>query len=555
MTKRIFRSICLVALAVFFSSVVLIMGVLYNYFSDVRLNQLKMQTGLAAKGVEDDGAKYFDGLDLKNLRITWIDAEGKILYDNQADSAMMENHLERTEIRQALASGYGQSRRYSATLMERSLYAAQRLSDGSVLRLSVSQSSVLLLLLGMSQPILIVFAAALVLSVILAVRLSNKVVTPLNELDLDNPMENDNYEELSPLLRRIASQQQQMKLQEEKLLEKQEELGAVIRNMREGMILLNPDGKVLSINPAAASLLGTDTHCTGTDILTVSRSLDLQEAISKAFAGRHAEKAIRINGSRYQMDASPIITDGAVSGAALLFFDVTEKEKSEQMRREFTANVSHELKTPLHSILGHAELIKNGMVKKEDICPFAEKIYDEAQRMVQLVEDIMSLSRLDEGAQDMQRESADLYEMAKNVIKSLEQEAAGAGISLVLSGGTASINGIPPLLYGIVLNLCENAVKYNHKDGSVSVLVEDHASEAVLSVEDTGIGIPAEHQEHIFERFYRVDKSHSKERGGTGLGLSIVKHAAIIHHAKISMRSVPGKGTKITVRFPKQKGA
>lgn len=551
MTKRIFRSICIVAFAVLIASFVLIMGALYDYFSDVQENQLRMQTMLAAQGVSHEGIDYFEHLEMRDFRITWIDKNGKVLYDSESDTSQMENHLEREEIKEAFAHGYGESRRYSATLMERLLYSAQLLEDGTVIRLSVAQYTVLTLILGMAQPICIVFAVAILLSVALAIRLSRRIVKPLNELDLDEPLGNKDYDELSPLLRRINHQQIQLQQQEEELLRKQKELDAIVENMQEGMILLNHKGEVISMNPSAERLLKTNSHCIGKDILTISRNLDLQEVLVKALEGEAAERIVVLNEGSYQVDASPIISDASVSGAAVLLLDVTEKEKAEQMRREFTANVSHELKTPLHAISGYAELLQSGMVEKKDIVPFAGKIYTEAQRMVRLVEDIINLSHLDEGGNEMKREEVDLYALAQTVLHSLESEAAEAGITLELSGETAFINGILQLLHSILYNLCDNAIKYNREGGSVRVEVKCDEASAWVRVKDTGIGIEPEHQERIFERFYRVDKSHSKEVGGTGLGLSIVKHAAKILDAKIELQSTKDEGTDILVRFPR----
>lgn len=550
MTKRIFRSICFAAVAVFIASMVLIMGVLYSYFSQVQQSQLKMQTILAAQGVSHEGLAYFDRLELKNFRITWVDAEGKVLYDSQSDTSQMENHLERAEIKEALLHGYGESRRYSATMTQRLLYCAKRLEDGTVVRLSVAQYTIVSLIFGMGYPIFIVFLVAVLLSVMLAIRLAKKIVKPLNELDLDEPLSNKEYDELSPLLRRIDNQQTQLKRQEEQLHRKQKELDAIVENMKEGMILLNQGGEIVSINPSAEKLLNTDSDCIGKDILTISRNLELREVIGKALSGETTGKVTMLQGASYQVDASPIVSENSVSGAAVLLFDVTEKEKAEQMRREFTANVSHELKTPLHAISGYAELMQSGMVESKDILPFAGKIYTEAQRMIQLVEDIISLSHLDEGAQDMKWEKVELYALAGTVVRSLKPEAEGAGISLKLSGEAAVVEGIPQLLYSIIYNLCDNAIKYNRKGGSVNIDVRPDGAGASVLVKDTGIGIDTEYQERIFERFYRVDKSRSKEVGGTGLGLSIVKHAAKIHDAAIELHSIKDEGTTIRIKFP-----
>ena len=551
MTKRIFRSICLVALAVLVATVALIMGVLYGYFTDMQHDQLKMQTELAAQGVNNEGLDFFQDMNMKDYRITLIQPDGTVIYDSQVQSGDMENHLEREEVQEALSSGYGESERYSATLMETSLYSAIQLDDGSILRMSISQSSILTLLLGALQPIIVIIVIAVILSLFLASRLSKKIVKPLNELDLDDPLSNEGYDELSPLLLRVYNQQKQLKKQAAALQKSQDEFAAATASMSEGLILLNDKCTILSINKAATVLLDTDQHCVGQNILTVNRDLELQDVLSKALNGEQNEIILDLHDGHYQISASPVISDSTVSGIALLIFDVTEKENAEQMRREFTANVSHELRTPLHSISGYAELLKNGMVKTGDIRPIASKIYGEAQRMVQLVEDIINLSHLDEGAEDMLREKVDMFEIVKATVQSLEPEAESADVSINMTGEQAVITGVPQLLGGIVYNLCDNAIKYNHKGGHVSISLKSSPNEVILTVSDNGIGIPADDQNRIFERFYRVDKSHSKEVGGTGLGLSIVKHSAKIHNAKISLESTVGKGTTITVRFPK----
>lgn len=552
MTKRIFRSICLVALSVFLASIVLFMGVLYDYFSDVQRSQLKVQTDMTAQGVMSDGLEYLKGLDLEDCRITWIDADGEVLFDSKSDAAQMENHLEREEIKKALSGEIGESSRYSATLFARSLYCAKRLPDGTVLRLSTAQNSLLTLLLGMQQPIGIIFAVTVGLSLLLAFRLSKKIVKPLNELNLDEPLNNDGYAELSPLLCRLDMQQRQIKQQSDELKQKQSEFEAVTMSMTEGIVLLNSKGIVLSINHAAVQLFGMERPCIGDNIRSVVSGLGLTRLLEKSGSGKYAEKIVELGGGRYQLGASPVISNGEVSGTVLLLLDVTEKESSEQMRREFTANVSHELKTPLHTISGCAELLANGMVKEADVTRFSTQIYTETQRMIRLVEDIIKLSHLDEGVYDMQFETVDLYALAESTIKTLEPEAKAAKVTLSLNGRPALLNGISQLLSGIVFNLCDNAIKYNRAGGSVSVNIQEDKQNVLLSVADTGIGIPPEHQERIFERFYRVDKSHSKEIGGTGLGLSIVKHAARLHNAVIELNSIAGRGTSVTVKFPKK---
>ena len=550
MTKRIFRSICFVAIAVFLASLILIMGVLYSYFSGVQQRQLQMQLELAAQGVTNEETAYFSDLTVRDYRITWIDTDGTVLYDSDALSSDMENHLEREEIKEALATGYGESKRYSATLMDRSLYAAQRLEDGTVLRLSIAQSSILTLVLGMAQSISIVIVLAVVLSVVLAVRLSKSIVKPLNEIDLDHPLSNEGYDELAAFLRRIDSQQKQLRGQKIRLEQKQAELDTIIDSMSEGMVLLNEHGKIVSINPAAMALLGVEKSPVGADMLTVSRNLSLNDILRQTLQVQSVVETVSLETGQYQISASPIMSEGKVAGAALCFFDVTEKEKAEQMRREFTSNVSHELKTPLHSISGYAELLQNNMVKQGDIVPFAGKIYREAQRMTSLVEDILSLSHLDEGAEDMEWIEVDLYELAAKAIAGLEAEAKAAEVKMSLHGEYCSLHGVPQLLHSILYNLCDNAIKYNKNGGEVTVSVERQDADAVLTVSDTGIGIPAQEQARIFERFYRVDKSRSKEVGGTGLGLSIVKHAVLIHHGTIEVDSAVDEGTTITVRLP-----
>lgn len=550
MTKRIFRSICLVAFSVFTASILLFMFVLYQYFSEVQVNQLRMQTNLAAQGTVNEGEKYFEGLDVRDYRITWIDADGTVLYDSRSKPDEMENHFEREEIRQALSKGVGESARYSATLMERSIYCARLLPDGTILRLSIAQNTLLTLLIRMFWPICIIFAVAVILSLILASRLSKGIVKPLNELNLDNPAENDGYDELAPLLQRIALQQHQIRQQSDELRKKQSEFETVTTGMAEGIVLLNDNKIILGINPAAVWLFDTDNSCVGKCILSVNHSLELQEILREAEAGRHAERIMELGNGRYQLDVSPVLADGLVSGIVLLMLDVTEKERSEQMRREFTANVSHELKTPLHTISGCAELLVNGMVKQEDITKFSAQIYAEAQRMIHLIEDIIRLSHLDEGADGMKHEKVNLYALAEDTIQTLLTEAKASGIEIRLCGNPAFVYGIKQLIQEIIYNLCDNAVKYNCQGGSVCVTVKEEENGVRLLVSDTGIGIPAEYQDRIFERFYRVDKSHSKEIGGTGLGLSIVKHAAKLHNAEIGLESSIGRGTTFSIYFP-----
>lgn len=553
MTKRVFRSIFLASLAVLLAAVVLILGALYTYFSDVQAEQLRLQTALVAHALETEGVSYFDGLDTSDCRVTWIAADGTVLYDSRSDSGVMENHLEREEVKAALATGSGTSFRYSDTLMERYIYTAQRLSDGTVLRLSAAQNTVPHLVLGVVKPIILVIGIAVALSALLAGQLTKNIVAPLNELNLDDPMSNREYVEIQPLLRRLDSQQVQLRAQSQELRQKQKEFNTVTRSLSEGLVLMNSSGTVLSINPAATRLLEITPNCLGADFGVANRNAAISALVEKALTGEKAEENVALTDGEYLAAASPVRSDGAVFGVVLLLFDVTQKQKAEALRREFTANVSHELKTPLHAISGYAELMKDGLVPPEDTRHFAEKIYSEAQRMIDLVEDTLRLSRLDEGAADMQWASIDLYETAKSAMQELTAPAELKNVSIQLEGTKTVIQGIPQLVSGIVFNLMDNAVKYNKDGGLVIVRLGQEKNQAVLTVTDTGIGISPEHQERVFERFYRVDKSHSKEIGGTGLGLSIVKHAALILGAAIELDSTAGKGTIVTVRFPIEK--
>ena len=550
MNRKIFYSILLASLIVLLASFTVIIGVMYDYSTGLLKRQMRLELGLAKSALESSGVAYLEGLDIdESSRVTWIASDGTVLFESDADPAEMDNHLGREEISEALAAGWGESSRWSSTLTEQTIYSAVRLDDGSVLRISNSRASVLSLLFGMLPPMALIFAGAFILSAILAGRMSKRVVEPLNRLDLDHPLENDAYPELSPLLNRINRQHQQITAQLLELRRRTEEFAQITGNMNEGLVLLGAKGEVISINPAAERLFMTDMSCVGQNFLTVDRTPELTQAISRATSTGHAELRCEREGREYQFDLSRIESDGKVTGTVLLAFDVTEQALAESRRREFTANVSHELKTPLQTIIGSAELIENGLVKSEDMPRFIGHIRFEATRLVRLIEDIIRLSQLDE-EQEMPREDVNLYELCDEVVKSLEPTASARGIKLELVGGVCVINGVRRLLYEIVYNLCDNAIKYNVDNGSVTVTANPDSDGALLSVSDTGIGIPPEHQSRIFERFYRVDKSHSKQSGGTGLGLSIVKHAVKYHNAKLELVSAPGKGTTITVHFP-----
>ena len=552
MNKKIFRSILLVAGTVLLASLIIIWGCLYGYFAGVQETQLQDELGLAAILTETDGEAGLRQVDASRFRLTWIAADGTVLYDTDTDAAQLENHAERTEVQQALEAGTGESVRYSTTFLEKTMYRATRLSDGTVLRISRSRATVGVLLLGMLQPILAVLIAALVLSAIFARRLSRRIVEPLNNLDLDHPLDNDAYEELSPLLGRISRQHKQITTQLRELKRRTDEFTQITGSLREGLVLLDDRGYVLSINPAAQRLFGANASCVGQDFLVVDRSRELDAAIAQAMADGHSELRSERGGRLWQFDVSRIDTAGEKGGAALLAFDITDRELAEQSRREFTANVSHELKTPLQGIIGSVELLENGMVKPEDMPRFVGHIRAEAQRLVTLIGDIIRLSELDEGG-ELPTETVDLLPLAQEAAENLRAAAEAKGVTVTVSGENAPVIGVRRLLYEIAYNLCDNAIKYNADGGSVDVRVGAENGSACLTVRDTGIGIPPEHQSRIFERFYRVDKSHSKASGGTGLGLSIVKHAVAYHHGTIALKSEVGKGTEIAVRFPQEK--
>ena len=549
MTSRIFKSIVTVAAVILCVSLLFIMGVLYGYACDVQTTQLKDELSIAAAGTEKAGLSFLEALDAKNYRVTWIQPDGTVKFDTHAQSGQMENHLQREEIQQALGYGSGSAVRKSDTLLEKRMYEAKRLSDGSVLRISASQKTLVVLLAGMLHPVCIVAVLAIILSAILARRVSCKIVEPLNQLDLEHPLENNTYEELSPLLVRIQQQHREISAQMQALRQKNDELEQITANMREGLVLLDRNGVVLSINPAARKLFHADSDCVGTPFLRVERKSEITAAVEAAFRdGLHELKTQR-KGRIYQFLFSRITSGEETVGLVILAVDITETENAEQNRREFTANVSHELKTPLQAIIGSAELLENGLVKPEDTQRFIGNIRKEATRLVNLIEDVIRLSHLDEGV-EMPKEDVDILDIAEEIAKSLRLAAEEKKVTMQVSGQHCTVPGVRGLVFEIVQNLCSNAVKYNVEGGRVDVKVARRGSSVVLTVADTGIGIPREHQSRVFERFYRVDKSHSRASGGTGLGLSIVKHAAQYHNADIQLESTPGQGTTIRVAFP-----
>lgn len=549
MTKKIFQSILLVAGCVLLASLLIIMGFLYDYFGGVEENQLRNELNLAAAAVEDGGTDYLSRLTADRCRLTWIAADGSVLYDTKTDAESLENHASRAEVSQALTTGTGESTRYSSTLMEKTMYYAQRLDDGTVLRISINRATVGMIAVGMIQPLLIVLVVALILSGLLARRLSRRIVDPLNSLDLEHPLDNDAYEELSPLLKRIHRQHVEIQTQLRELHKRTDEFTQITGSMREGLVLLDEHGSILSINAAAQMLFGADAQCVGRDFLTVERSHEISAAIQAAVTDGHSEVRAERAGRVYQFDISRITSNGKLLGTVILAFDITEQEFAERNRREFTANVSHELKTPLQGIIGSAELIENGMVRPDDLPRFVGHIHAEAARLVTLIDDIIRLSQLDEG-DAMPTEPVDLLAVSQEAAENLHDAAAARDVTVSVTGQPSVIPGVRRLLYEVVYNLCDNAIKYNRGGGRVDVTVAADADGSSITVADTGIGIAPEHQSRVFERFYRVDKSHSKASGGTGLGLSIVKHAVQYHHGRIELESTPGTGTTIRVVFP-----
>lgn len=557
MKKRIFLSICIVCAIVLVASLILILGVLQSSFSNQLLSEVKSETNFIAAGVEKSGIEYLNTLESvdKSRRITLIAADGTVLYDNMVNASEMENHSDREEFIQAKENIFGQSKRYSETLSEKTVYCAKLLSDGNVIRVASTQYSSFSIFILLAQPVAFIILIALILASVLASVVSNKITKPLNEIDFDAKEDkNTVYEEIAPLYSKIYSQKRTIERQLEAAKEKQKEFAMITDAMSEGLIITDLSTDILSYNSSAPKLLGyTGEDAVGKSVFILNRTPEFTDAVTSSLSGNHTETSIEVNGKTLSVMANPAIKDGKTVGAAILILDITEKANRDTLRREFTANVSHELKTPLTSISGFAELIKDGMVKEEDVPDCAGRIYNEASRLITLINDIIEISALDEGAGNYKTETQSLKKIADEVVSSLLPIAEKRGIKMeVCADGDGIINGSREILYEMIYNLCDNAIKYNNENGSVTVCISENQNKVLLSVEDTGIGIPDADKDRVFERFYRVDKSHSREIGGTGLGLSIVKHGAIFHGAAISLDSTLGKGTKITVSFPKQ---
>lgn len=551
MTKKIFRTTLSASLGIVLVTILMIMGFLYNYFNRIQREQLRTQTALASQGISFEGKDYFENLKTSNVRITWVDNKGQVLYDTQSDAKHMKNHANRQEIKEAIKSGYGESTRWSATLTEKSIYAAQRLNNGTIVRLSVAQQTIFYLLLGMMSPLAIIILLAIILSVLIARYIAKKVSEPLNNIDLDHPLSNDSYEEITPLLRRLDSHQ--AKIQHQKLLlqKRQKEFDTIISKIKEGMILLDDQARIVSINAEALKLFQINDDWHGRFMMEVSRDLTLKDLIDQGLKGKKKEANIDIENNHYRVLVRPTTDNNRVTGLVVLLFDVTDQLQMEQLQREFTANVSHELKTPLHVISGYSELLANQMVPNEEVPQFAAKIHKESERLVKLVEDIINLSHLDE-QEKLPQETVNLYDLTQKVLEGLQAKADKKHIQINFNGEEAILRGNPVLLNSLVYNLCDNAITYNHEKGQVNVTLKNSPDTITLEVSDTGLGIAEKDKKRIFERFYRVDKSRSKIVGGTGLGLSIVKSALDFHNGSIKVDSHLGQGTTITVLLHKQ---
>lgn len=557
MNKKIFRSSLLTVCLVLAATIALIMGLLFHFFEKQIQKELANEAGFLAHALENEGAGYFDSFDNKNNRlagnnrITWIDENGTVLFDSRADVSELDNHADRDEIKTAMKEGKGMSTRYSKTLTEKTVNYAIRLSDGSILRVSTEQYTVVTILMGMLQPILFIMFVALILTLVLSARVSKAIIEPINKLDLEVPENNETYEELTPLLRKIADQKKTIGEQLADARKKQKEFNLITENMSEGFLVIDADANLLTYNSAALNLLEI-TPPADRSVLLFCRAKEFRGVISDVLSGIKAENTMVREERSYSLIANPVFEKESVIGAVVVILDITEREKRDALRREFTANVSHELKTPLTSISGFAELMKAGDVLENDVTDFSKSIYDEAQRLITLVNDIIKISELDGQSIPYEKETVDLYELSKEVIGRLEKEADKKNITFHLIGGRAEIIGVHKILEEMLYNLCDNAMKYNKENGTVDVLVNQTGDGVNVIVRDTGIGIPISHQDRVFERFYRVDKSHSKKVGGTGLGLAIVKHGALYHHAKLSLESTVDVGTVVTIAFSKK---
>ena len=550
MVNKIFRSNFFTSMLILLMSFCLIFGVLFSYFETQMFTELESEAGYISYAVKKDGIDFINNFNEKGKRITLVSADGTVLADTEAVAEELENHADRKEIADALENGKGTSSRYSDTLMKKTLYYAEKLDDGTILRVSTTQNSVVIILLGLLQPLIIIIVLALIISIFLSYRLSKAIIKPINELDLDNPAANETYEELTPLLKKMSAQKKTIDKQIKEAEQKQEEFKLITENMSEGLLVIDKDSNVLSYNQAAVRLLEISDVKSGS-VLAFNRSKGFRSVVEKALSGERAESDISHDENTYNLIANPVYENEKIIGAVIVIIDITESVKREQLRQEFTSNVSHELKTPLTSISGFAEMMKSGGTPDETVVDFSTSIYDEAQRLITLVSDIMKISELDEGVIPFEKEQVDLCELSKDIIKRLTPVANKRNITLNVIGDTAYVSGTRKILDEMIYNLCDNAIKYNKENGTVDVIVNQAGGKTSITVRDTGIGIPTSEQSRVFERFYRVDKSHSKLVGGTGLGLAIVKHGATYHDADVFLESTDGKGTSVTISFRK----
>ncbi len=553
MKNKIFRAlVALAAMAVLVASGLITFLVSQDYFNETK-KELAQEARYISMGLESGGNDFLNKIAAENgsnVRITLIDKDGIVLFDNQAEAKTLENHAMRQEIMEAVAVGAGEAERFSDTLDKTTYYYAVRLEDGKILRLARTIDSIYKSVLQM-LPIMggIVIVVAFLASIV-ARKVTFNLIKPLDQVNLDEPLDNETYDELAPFLTRIAKQKRQLSKNLKKLRGKQEELTIITNNMNEGLVLLNGQQNVLFINESAAKIFGFSTkEVIGRNILTVDRAQEVQDLLQKVSQAGKGEGLYEKDGHFYQLSGSSV--NG--SGSVILIYDVTEKMTAEKLRREFSANVSHELKTPLQSILGYAEIMKNGLVKDEDKQRFLERIHAEAGNMIELIQNIMELSRLDENKTLDEFEDVDLLKLAQSVTLRLKHKAQTKGVTLNVSGSSACVCGVQSILSEVLYNLVDNSIKYNKDNGKVDVKVQDGSEEVTVSVSDTGIGIGAADRERVFERFYRADKSHSKEIGGTGLGLSIVKHGVLFHKGRVELESEPGVGTTITFVLPKKR--
>lgn len=553
MTKKIFKSTILVAATVLIFGTACVMAILYQYFGKQITNELEKEAAYLAYGVEQDGTEYLEQIKEKTSRITYIAQDGTVLFDNQADADTMENHVSREEVQEALKSGSGHAERMSETLSTKTIYYALRLSDQSVLRISSTHYSVFVLIMELIPPVLGIVILMIIFAGFVSAHMASKIVEPINNIDLEHPEDNRIYEEIGPLLSKIYKQNRQIRSQLEEARRNQEEFRIITENMQEGLLVIDSYTKVLSGNASIWRMFQMRESAIGDSVYSLNRNEDFRRGVEQVLSGKHSSTLLRLNDEAIQLIANPVTRGGKTVGAVLLLMNETEKVEREKLRREFSANVSHELKTPLTSISGFAEIMKSGMVKDGDIEKFSDKIYQEAQRLIHLVEDIIRLSQLDEGENPYEWEKSDIHFSAEAVCERLKGIAEKKNIQLCVEGDHAAIYTVQSILEEVLFNLCENGIKYNRENGNVTVSLKDRGEDVEITVKDTGIGIPAGDRNRVFERFYRVDKSHSSEIGGTGLGLSIVKHGVAFLGGSLKMVSELNKGTEIRIVLPKER--